>query len=69
VTDLARLSIYERTERIEEALMGVFEQAGYVTGTDWEGRYFLKPKRNGWAEFTIFYLEPLARQMERELFP
>jgi hypothetical protein len=69
VTDLAKLSVYDRTERIEEVLMEALRHNGFEVGTDRDGRYFLTPSKFNRDEENHNYLHALSREIEREMFP
>ncbi len=69
MTDLASLTVYDRAQRIEEVLMEALRHRGFEVGSDPDGRYFLTPSESNRDEWDHHYLEPLVREIERELFP
>lgn len=69
MTDLASMTVYDRAQRIEEVLMEALRHRGFEVGSDQDGRYFLTPSEFNRDEWDHHYLEPLVREIERELFP
>ena len=68
MTDLAHLGVYERTERVENALADAFRLEGYEIGQDRDGRYVLVPSRSPSGDLTYLYMNVMAREIERKLF-
>tara|TARA_R110000744_G_scaffold78295_10_gene154356 strand:+ start:820 stop:1029 length:210 start_codon:yes stop_codon:yes gene_type:complete len=68
VTDILDQSVYERTERIAEALLKALDLEGLETAQDADGRALLLPHEYSPDEVVYHCIDRMAREIERQVF-
>lgn len=67
--DLVQVSVFARIDRISEELERALAAEFFETGVDKEGRHFITRDESDPSTWNYHYLDNIAREMERRLFP